>query len=123
MAKKTARVRERDSYSVGTGTRDITAAVDVGLGQIGSVTMSLEQDVIKKKGAPVAPVVVGKGDDLVGKLLLVEVTVSDVSVMTNKMKVIVKLGGGSTAKRIEAIAEVQDEGDSVFFEIFIRFKR
>jgi hypothetical protein len=123
MAKKTARVRERDSYSVGTGTRDITAAVDVGLGQIGSVTMSVEEDVVAEGEAPLPPQSLGLGTDLVGKLLLVEVTVSDVSVMTNKMKVIVKLGGGASAKRIEAVAEVQEEGDSVFFEIFVRIKR
>jgi hypothetical protein len=123
MAKKTARVRERDTYSVGTGTRDITASVDVGLGQIGTVTMSLEDDVVAEEEAPLPPQSLGEGNELIGKILRVDVTVSDVSVMTNKMKVIVKLGGGSASKRVEATAEVEEEGDSVFFEITVRFKR
>lgn len=123
MAKKTARVRERDSYSVGTGTRDITAAVDVGLGQIGTVTMSLEGDILAEEETPLPPESLGKGEDLIDQVLLVEVTVTDVSIMSNKMKVVVRLAGGSTTKRVEATATVQEEGDSVFFEIAVRFKR
>ena len=123
MAKKIAKVSERDSYSVGTGTRDITAAVDVGLGQIGTVTMSLEDDVVADEEAPLPPQTLGKGQDLVDQILLVEVTVTDVSVMTNKMKVVVRLAGGSASKRVEATGEVQDEGESVFFTIAVRFKR
>ena len=123
MAKKIAKVSERDSYSVGTGTRDITAAVDVGLGQIGTVTMSLEDDVVADEEAPLPPRTLGKGQDLVDQILLVEVTVTDVSVMTNKMKVVVRLAGGSASKRVEATGEVQDEGESVFFTIAVRFKR
>jgi hypothetical protein len=123
MAKKAIRVRERTSYAVGAGTRDITASVDVGLGQTGSVTMLLKgKTVIEDKEAPVAPQTLGKGSDLAGQLLRIEVVVTDVAVMANKMKVVVKLGGGSTAKRVEATAEVQDIGDTAFFEIAVLLK-
>ena len=123
MAKKTTRVKERDSYSVGTGTREITVSVDVGVGQIGTVVMTLEDDEITSGEAPLPPEPLGLGNDVIGQLLLVEVAVSDVSIMSNKMKVIVRLAGGSSAKRIEATAALQNEGDTALFEIAVLFKR
>ena len=123
MAKKTTRVKERESYSVGTGTREITASVDVGVGQIGTVVMTLDDDEITDGEAPLPPEPLGLGNDIIGQLLLVEATVTDVSIMSNKMKVIVRLAGGSSARRIEATAELANEADTALFQIAILFKR
>ncbi len=122
MAKKTTKVQKRDSYSVGKGTRDITAAVDVGLGQIGTVAMFVEKKPIVDGEAPIAPESLGEGNTLKDKLLLVEATVTDVSVMTNKMSVVVRLNGGRTTKKVTAAGEVAEDGDSIFFQIFVLFE-
>jgi hypothetical protein len=123
MAKRVRKVQKRDSYSVGAGNRAIAAAVDVGLGQIGTVTMSVGRNtIVDGEEAPLPPDELGQGDDLKGKLLLVEVTVTDVSAMTNKMSVAVRLTGGRTTKKVTVSDEVEEEGDSLFFQVFVLFQ-
>lgn len=118
---KTSRVKKRDFYDVGTGTRDILASVDVGAGQIGTMAVLINKKAIVEEEAPLAPQNLGLGSDLKGKLLIVEGTVTDVSVMTNKMSVIVRLTGGRNTKKVTATAEVADDGDSVFFQVAVLF--
>ena len=57
-----------------------------------------------------------------GKLLIVETTVSDVSLMTNKMSIILRLSGGQRDKKVVSLDAVDKEGDSIFFQTFILFK-
>jgi hypothetical protein len=101
---------------------DVLVSVSVGLGQIGTVRMFLEEKVLGTTPAPVGVRNIGAGPDLVGKLLTVEVTVTDVSVMTNQMSVTVQLKGGKPAKPIVLKDEVDEEGDTRDFRIFVLFK-
>jgi hypothetical protein len=48
--------------------------------------------------------------------------VTDVSIMTNKMSVVARLEGGLAPKTIVANAEVEEEGDSRDFRVFVLFK-
>ena len=71
----------------------------------------------KNKGEVKLPVKVGKAE-----IADVQVKVTDVSVMTNRMSVTVRLTGGPTAKSITVPAEVSDDGDSVLIEVFVLFR-
>jgi hypothetical protein len=119
MAKK---IKKSDSYKVGTGTERIKAAVDVGLGQLGFVKMSLDKKPIVSTGAPVGMQTLGTPSELAGKLLLIETAVTDASIMTNKMSVTHKLTGGVAAKTIRVLDEVAAPGDSILFQTFVLFK-
>jgi hypothetical protein len=62
-------VERKASYRVATGT-GISVAVDVGLGQIGAVTLFLEDaELVVGAAAPLAPRILGPAAELVGQLL------------------------------------------------------
>jgi len=111
-------------YKVGTnGAADILASVDVGLGQTGFVTISLDQTPIVSAPAPIGLLRVGTAADVKGKLLIVEAKVTDVSIMTNKMSVTVKLTGGPADKLVPQPGEVAEQGESILFETTILFRQ
>jgi len=115
-------VERKTSYRVATAG-DVSVAVDVGLGQIGTITLFLEDaELVAGAEAPLPPRVLGAGTALAGRLLTIEVTVTDVSIMTNQMSVVVRLEGGTAPKTITANAEVDEEGDSRDFRVFVLFK-
>ena len=116
MAKKQ---KKTDSYAIGKGKNDVTVSVDVGVGQLGSVQISLDKTPIVSAPAPLGLQNLGSGEALKGKLLIVETKVTDVSVMTNKMSVVLKLNGGAAAKTITVNDEVADQGASVLFQNFV----
>ena len=119
MAKKQ---EKNASYKVGKGTSEITAAVDVGAGQKGTVSMALDKKSVKKKAdTPVAAVKLGAAKDVLGKLLIVETAVSDVIPMTDKMKVTVKLEGGPSPRNVTSTAE-EGEAETVLFQTFVLLK-
>ena len=118
MAKK---IKKTDSYKVGTANADVKVGVDVGLGQRGTTKITLSTTPLVTVGAPVS-LTVGKGSDIKGKLLTIETLVTDVSTMTNKMSVAVKLTGGPSSKTITTPGEVTDSGDSVIFQTLVLFK-
>jgi hypothetical protein len=119
MAKKQKRT---DSYKVGSGNATIKVALDVGLGQLGAVKMSLDKKTLVIAAAPMGQQTVGPAKDIVDKLLILETMVSDVSIMTNKMSVVIQLTGGPSSKTITTVGEVTDEGDSILFETFVLFR-
>lgn len=120
MAKK---VEKNDSYRVGKKAGAlIRASVDVGLGQDGFVKMSLDKKLLIGTAAPLGQLAVGTAGEVIDKLLIVQAKVTDVSVMTNRMSVVVKLVGGPSPKTITVPAEVSDQGDSVLIEVFILFR-
>jgi hypothetical protein len=119
MAKK---VKKTDSYKVGTGNQKVKASVDVGLGQLGFVKMSLDRKPLVSTGAPVGLQTLGSPSELAGKLLIVETVVTDVSIMTNKMSVTHKLIGGPAPKTITVTDEVMEQGDSLLFQASVLFK-
>jgi hypothetical protein len=110
-------------YKVGTNAADILASVDVGLGQTGFVTISLDQTPIVSAPAPIGLLRVGAAADVKGKLLIVETKVTDVSIMTNKMSVAVKLTGGPADKLVPQPGEVAEQGESILFETTILFRQ
>jgi hypothetical protein len=119
MAKKQ---EKNSSYKVGSGTSEIRAAVDVGAGQKGTVSVALDRKSLRKNAAtPVAPVKLGAAEDVEGKLLIVETAVTDVIGMTNKMSVTVRLTGGPSPKNVPDSTEV-DDGETVLFQTFILLK-
>ena len=119
MAKKE---KKTDSYAVGKGTKDVKVSIDVGLGQLGSVKLSVDKSPIASVPAPLGLQNLGPGSALKGKLLIAEVLVTDVSIMTNKMSVVLKLTGGAASKTITTNGEVVDQGDSILFQIFVLIK-
>lgn len=118
MIKK---IRKNDFYKVGTSDSDVKASVDVGLGQRGTVKVTLGTTSLATTGAPLG-LNLGKGSELQGKLLTVETLVTDVSTMTNKMSVALKLSGGPSSKTITTPGEVTDPGDSVIFQTLVLIK-
>src|SRR5215207_5527036 len=110
MAKKQ---KKNDSYKVGPGDRQIKAAVAVGLGQLGAVKLFLGRKLLTAGGAPLGQHPIGTASELKGKLLIVETRVDDVSEMTNKMSVVIRLSGGPSAKTITTNGEVETANDSV----------
>ena len=120
MAKK---IDKNDSYRVGKKSAAvIRASVDVGLGQDGFVKLSLDNKPLLGTFAPVGLLALGTAYAVKEKLLVVQVKVTDVSVMTNRMSVTVRLTGGPSAKSITVPAEVSDDGDSVLIEVFVLFR-
>jgi hypothetical protein len=114
--------KKTDSYKVGTGNNTIEVALDVGLGQLGAVKIALDKKTLVIAAAPMGQQPVGRAKDVVGKLLIVETMVTDVSIMTNKMSVVIQLIGGPSAKTITLTDEVPAEGESILFETFVLFK-
>lgn len=112
------------SYRVGKGGGTVKAAVDVGLGQEGFVSIALEDKKLfpGSKRAPLPPHTLGKRSSLVDKLLIVEARVSDVSRMTNKMSVSVNLTGGPVDKKVVSLDEVDNESDEIRFRTFVLFE-
>jgi hypothetical protein len=119
MAK---REKKSESYVVGRGNKHVKVSVDVGLGQLGFLKLSVDRDHKISAPAPLGPVDLGPGADLKGKLLIFETLVTDVSTMTNKMSVIVQLSGGTSTKTITTKGEVGEQGDSILFQIFVLIK-
>lgn len=116
MAKK---IKKTDAYRIASGNEKIQVAVDVGLGQLGFVKISLGTKPVASAGAPVGLQTLGTRDELADKLLIIEAVVTDVSIMTNKMSVIVKLTGGPAPKTVRVTDEVVDQGDSIIFQISV----
>jgi hypothetical protein len=111
-------------YKVGTSDgADILASVDVGLGQDGFVTISLDRTAIVSAPAPIGMLRVGTAAEVKGKLLIVEAKVTDVSTMTNKMSVSVMLTGGPSPKLVQQPGEVAAQGDSILFETAVLFRQ
>jgi hypothetical protein len=120
MAKK---LEKNDSYRVGKKAGAIIrASVDVGLGQDGFVKMSLDRKAIIGTAAPIGLLAVGTAAEVKEKLLVVQSKVTDVSVMTNRMSVAIRLTGGPSPKTITVPAEVTDQGDSILIEVFVLFR-
>ena len=118
MAKK---IKKTDSYKVGTSDSDVRVAVDVGLGQRGTVKISFGTTSLVTTGTPV-DLMVGKASAIKGRLLTVETLVTDVSTMTNKMSATVKLSGGPSPKTVTTPGEVTEQGDSAIFQTLVLFK-
>jgi hypothetical protein len=119
MAKKQ---KKTDSYAVGKGNKNVKAFVDVGLGQLGFLKLSIDKDHKLSAPAPLGPVDLGRGSDLKGKLLIFETLVTDVSTMTNRMSVVIQLAGGTSEKAVTMDGEVGEDLDSILFQAFILVK-
>ena len=107
MAKKQER---NDFYKVGAGNATIKAAR-----RRRPWTARRRQDVSRQEtdGEHVSAdgqQLVGSAKDVVGKLLIVETVVTDVSIMTNKMSVVIMLTGGPSPKTITRTDEVERRG-------------
>jgi hypothetical protein len=107
---------------VGKTDRQIKAAVAVGLGQLGAVKLFLEGQLLTAGVAPLGQTPIGPASEVKGKLLTVEARVDDVSEMTNKMSVVIRLTGGPSAKTITANGEVDTANDSIIFETAITLR-
>jgi hypothetical protein len=119
MATKQKRT---DSYRVGKGTKNVTVSVDVGLGQLGGVKLSVDKKPIVSAPAPLGLLDLGPGSALKGKLLIFETLVTDVSIMTNKMSVVIKLTGGTSPKTITTNGEVVEQLESILFQTLVLIK-
>lgn len=115
-------VETRDIYRVGKSGRDITVSVDVGLGQEGMAKVILDTTTIVITSPPIGQLNLGPGPGLDGQLLIVETLVVDVSTMTDDMRVVVTLDGGSRTKVITADGAVAAAGDSLLFRTFVVFQ-
>ena len=123
MATKVETVVKNDSYRVGTkGGAVIRASIDVGLGQDGFVKVSLDRKAIIATAAPIGFLAVGTAAEVKDKLLVVQAKVTDVSVMTNRMSVAIRLTGGRAPKTIMLPSEVTEVGESVLLEVFVLFR-
>ena len=123
MAKTVEKGEKNESYRVGTKAGAvIRASVDVGLGQDGFVKVSLDRKAIIATAAPIGLLAIGTAAEVKDKLLVVQAKVTDVSVMTNRMSVAIRLTGGRSPKTITLPAEVSEEGDSVLLEVFVLFR-
>ena len=120
MAKKQ---KKTDFYRVGTKPgAGIIASVDVGLGQDAFVSMFLDKTPILSAPAPIGLQRVGTAAEVKGKLLIVETKVTDVSNMTNKMSVTLRLSGGKSVKLIEQFGEVAEQNESILFQTMVLFR-
>lgn len=117
------KVKKQDTYAVGSKAESIRASVDVGVGQLGTISMRVDEKLVGISPSPVGQRDLGTAQSLAGRLLLVEALVTDVSIMTNKMSVIVHLSGGKSVKKVTAKDEVTEDGESMLFQTFIRFTK
>jgi hypothetical protein len=113
-------VEARDSYRVGAAS--VLANVRVGASQLGDVRMFLNKTLIASGPAPLLAREVGAGADLVGKLLIVEAFVTDVSGQTNALSVTLHLSGGPAPKDVPLEEEASEPNGSIQFRIFILFR-
>ena len=111
-------VKERGSYNVQRGNH-LFVTVNVDAAQLGQVSLFMETTLIGRFTAPVASHDLGLADDLIGKLLIVDALVSDVSTQTNALKIRVTLTGGPAPKTLPASTEAETEGGSAQFRISV----
>src|SRR5262245_57331506 len=112
-------VTKSDTYTVGTGLKDIRLAVTIGEGQQGRSFVKLDGSEIAR-GAGSLAVKLGPPNTVKGKDLVVRSAVGDVLSATNKMSVTCHLKGGPAQKSVLAKGTVADEGGSLVFEITVR---
>jgi hypothetical protein len=114
-------VEKRDLYRVRKGEH-VFVTVEVDAAQLGQVSLFMEQTLLGRFTAPVPSHDLGLADDILGKLLIVDALVSDVSNKTDALPIRVTLTGGPAAKTIKAEAEAEAPGGSAQFRIFVLLK-
>ena len=114
-------VEVRDLYRVQRGAH-VFVTVNVDAAQLGEVTLFIDQTPLGTFTAPVASRDLGLADDLLGKLLIVDAIVSDVSGKSDALQIRATLTGGPSPKTVPASSEAGDSGASVHFRIFVLLK-
>ena len=111
-------VEARDLYKVRKGAH-VFVTVNVDAAQLGRVSMFIDQALVGRFTAPVASHDLGLADDLLGKLLIVDALVSDVSTKTDALQIRVTLTGGPAPLTVPAATEAEQPGGSAQFRIFV----
>ena len=114
-------VEVRDLYRVQRGAH-VFVTVNVDAAQLGEVSLFIDQTPLGTFTAPVASRDLGLADDLLGKLLIVDAIVSDVSGKSNALQIRATLTGGPSPKTVPASSEAGASGESVHFRIFVLLK-
>jgi hypothetical protein len=105
-------------------TSNVTAAVIIGNAGRGGWAMTLTgQATVKGTDSNNDPVLLGKGADVVGKFLQVDVTVIDVRPETDRLSSVVTINGGP-AGALAIPQEVRDkaDGDVAIFTTVVMFQ-
>jgi len=114
-------IEVRDLYRVRRGEH-VFVTVNVDAAQLGEVSLSIDQTPLGTFTAPVASRDLGLADDLLGKLLIVEAIVSDVSGKSDALRIRTTLTGGPSAKTVPASGEADESGGSAHFRVFVLLK-
>ena len=101
---------------------EVTVAIAIGDAQTGGWAFGFGPDGVTK-GSGDAPTSVGKGADLVGKMLQVVATVVDVRPETNRLSAVVTLAGGpGGAKNVTSSFDGGSAGDSALLTTLVMFE-
>jgi hypothetical protein len=100
----------------------VTLSVRIGDGQVGGSVARVDD-----ADPPICPpgnitnVEVGRGAALIGHTLVVRTLVADVNPQTNRTTVTLDLNGGAPGRELQTSAEVDAEGDAVFYTSTVAF--
>lgn len=106
--------RLETTYEVGDG--DVSLAVIIGDGQIGTSIVRLDQKEIARGDFEGRPI--GAGAELAGKELLIKTVVTDVNESTDHTSVTYMLSGGPREQRFSLHAMVPNAGESIIYRAF-----
>jgi len=99
--------------------RTITLTIIIGDAQLGSSLVLLEGQELGR--GEIKNMEIGRGADIVGKILKVKSIVTDVNDNTNRMSIIYQLRGGQDDKSYSLEDIVSEDGDSTIFRAKVEF--
>lgn len=106
------------TYVVGDGPVKLT--IIIGDGQIGGSALKMDGGVIGSPGV-VEKQLIGRGPDLVNKVLEAKTLVADINDATDWTSVTYELTGGPPQQPVTAKQRVENEGDGVIYRTNFRF--
>ena len=110
-------VKFNTEYEV--SSKDILLTIVIGNGQPGSSRVKLNGKLIA--GRDINGLVIGKGNEIKGSTLKITTVVNDFQINTNRTSVQYLLSGGTESKRYYLEANVDIDGDSVYYFTNIKF--
>jgi hypothetical protein len=100
---------------------NVFMSLRIGDGQFGTSDVFLDDQQILRVSGPIGKLLIGKGEDLVGSMLLIRSIVNDVSAATNRMSVGYQLRGGAATREFIARGKVDKPGALLVFEATFEF--
>lgn len=106
-------VKTVEDYKVAEG--DVFLSFSIGEGQTGTTEVFLGTKTLLTASGDFGELLIGNGQDLIGKKLIVRSIINDVMSNHNKMSVTYRFKGGTRARNFEADGEVATNGSLLRF--------